>query len=984
LIPAGLPLAPLAAVIRYYEENEETENMDDLESEEIPRYVIGIDLGTTNSAVAYVRLAEEGVVRDDRKVRFLEIPQLVAQGEMARRSLLPSFLYIPGPYELPPGSTELPWDKERKEMVGEFAREQGALVPGRLVSSAKSWLAHGGVDRTSPILPWGEGAVDQKVSPVDASARYLRHIRESWNELMARGQEEYALDRQLVVITVPASFDEVARELTVKAARQAEIPRLVLLEEPLAAFYAWISRHETDWQTEMKAGQLILVCDVGGGTSDFTAVAVREGERGLRFDRLAVGDHLILGGDNMDLALARYLETRLVGQPGKLDTRRWHQLSHQCRKAKEILLDDQARESSVDITLVGSGGKLIADTLKTTLTREEVQRVVMDGFFPLVGLRDIPRGERRTGLTEWGLPYVQDPAITRHLAAFWQRFQDLLRKETGREALYPDFLLFNGGAFASTLVRRRLLEVVKHWFQDIAGPDWRPTELNNPYPELSVAVGAAYYGLVRMGEGIRVGAGSPRAYYVQVAAEKQRTDEEGLLAVCLVPRGSEEGFESRLETPSFEVLTNQPVSFQLFSSSTRLGDRLGDVVRLSREEITLSPPIRTVLRYGKKAGARKLPVRLAVGLTAVGTLELWCESQQSPHRWQLQFDVRREMESPSTTDLSGETLEQALIDEAREKIRMTFVGGGTQAARMPPEALVKELERTLGMGREKWSIPLARKLADTLLEYGEGRKFSPQHEGRWLNLLGFCLRPGFGDPVDDWRMKETWKVYLQGMYSSNRISSRLEFWIFLRRVAGGLTAGKQLQVYQELSPPLRAPGATKTSGRIKFPKRLNQQEETELWMTLANCERLAVEDKITLGRVLLGKIKKKTRPQELWALSRLGARVPLYGPLNRVIGGKEVSSWLRVLFSLSLPPKAAVALMLVQLARLTGDRGRDVPEEDRNRVSAWLETLPHSEHFQDLLMKRESLLSREDQDWVFGESLPAGLTLSESSNQQIS
>ncbi len=957
--------------------------MDDLESEEIPRYVIGIDLGTTNSAVAYVRLSEEEGAPNDREVRFLEVPQLVGQGEMAQRSLLPSFMYIPGPYELPPGSTALPWDKGRKEVVGEFAREQGALVPGRLVSSAKSWLAHGGVDRTSPILPWGEGSVDQKVSPVDASARYLRHIRESWNELMAGGREEYALDHQLVVVTVPASFDEVARELTVEAVRQAEIPRFVLLEEPLAAFYAWISRHETDWQAKMKTGQLIMVCDVGGGTSDFTAVAVRGTDNDLRFDRLAVGDHLILGGDNMDLALARYLEARLVGRPGKLDARRWHQLCHQCRKAKEILLDDQGKDSSVDITLVGSGGKLIAGTLKTTLTREEVRRVVMDGFFPLVGLEDIPRGERRTGLTELGLPYVQDPAITRHLAAFWQRNQDLLRKETGRDALYPDFLLFNGGAFGSALIRKRLLEVVKSWFRERAGSEWRPVELDNPSPELSVAMGAAYYGLVRMGEGIRVGAGSPRAYYVEVGAERQETEEEGLFAVCLVPRGSEEGFEARLETPSFELLTNQPVSFQLFSSSTRLGDRLGDVVRLSREEITVSPPIRTVLRYGKKAGARKLPVRLAVRLTAVGTLELWCESQKSPHRWQLQFDVRREMESPSATDASGETLEQALIDEAREKIRITFERG-TQATGMSPEALIKELEKTLGMGREKWSIPLARKLADTLLEFREGRNFSPQHESRWLNLLGFCLRPGFGDPVDDWRMKETWKVYLEGMHFSNRMSSRLEFWIFLRRIAGGLIAGKQLQVYQEVSPPLWTSGSNKASGRIKFSRRLNPQEETELWMLLANCERLGAEDKVTLGRTLLEKLRKKSRPQELWALSRLGARVPLYGPLNRVISGKEVSSWLQVLFSLNLPPKEAVAQMFVQLARLTGDRGRDVPEEERKKVSAWLEKVAHSEHFQDLLMKRETLLSRKDQDWMFGESLPAGLTLSGSSNPQIS
>lgn len=949
--------------------------MQELDRPETPyHYIIGIDLGTTNSAVAYVRLLEEGRPSDDRVIRFFEIPQLVGVGETARRRILPSFLYIPGPYDLPPGSTALPWDPDRKAVVGEFAREQGALVPARLISSAKSWLAHGGVDRTVPILPWGEESVEEKVSPVEASARFLQHIRESWNEVVARGREEYALENQLVVITVPASFDEVARELTVSAGHQAGIPRFVLLEEPLAAFYAWVSEHETDWQEKMKAGQLILVCDVGGGTSDFTVVAVREGEKGLRFDRLAVGDHLILGGDNMDLALGRYLETQLAGKPGKLEPRRWNQLVHQCRRAKEVLLSDRVQDSSMDITIVGSGRKLIADTLKAGLTRDEVQQVVIDGFFPMVGLGDLPRGGVRAGLTEWGLPYAQDPAITRHLAAFWQRFRDLLSKETGREILYPDFLLFNGGALGPGSIRRRLRDLVSSWFRDIAGTDWQPEELDNPSPELAVAVGAAYYGLVRAGEGIQVGAGSPRAYYVEAAAPDRRNGEKGRVAVCLVPRGTEEGFETRLESPSFEVLTNQPVSFQLFSSSTRLGDRKGDVVELGQEEITVFPPIRTVLRYGKKAGAESLPVGLWVRLTAVGTLELWCESQKTPHRWQLQFDVRQEMDIPSDSDLTGEILEQAVIDKAREKIRAAFEKG-SRVEMAPLEPLAKEIEETLGAKRQKWSTQLSRKLADTLLETQEGRRFSAQHEARWFNMLGFCLRPGFGDPLDEFRMNEAWKVYLRGMHWPNRDSCRVEFWIFLRRIAGGLSAGRQLEVYKEISPVLKTPGAKKTSGRITLPKRLSGQEETELWMMLANCERIAVEEKTLLGRLLLQRMQKKARPQEYWSLSRFGARVPLYGPLNRVIPGKEASSWLHTLFSMHLPPKEAVARALVQLARLTGDRKRDVDEDDRQKVYEWLERLPNASHFRELLMNTGGVLTKQDQDWMFGESLPSGLVV---------
>jgi molecular chaperone DnaK (HSP70) len=385
------------------------------------RYAIGIDLGTTNSAVAYVDLKKPS----PRPISFLEIPQLAAPGEIARRPVLPSFLYLPGPYELPPGSTALPWDPDRDFVVGEFAREQGALVPGRLVSSAKSWLSHAAVDRTAPILPWGAGEEVRKVSPVEASARYLQHMREAWNASLGR-EEGCRMEEQVVVLTVPASFDEVARELTVRAASEAGLPRVILLEEPLAAFYAWLFRHERDWQETMREGQLILVCDIGGGTTDFTILAVRRGERRLRFDRLAVGEHLMLGGDNMDLALARRVESRLPGGTKRqLDSKTWHQLWHRCRQAKETLLSEEgggSAKKSVDITLMGSGGKVIGGMLKSTLAAPEVEEQIVEGFFPVVSLNDLPEGGRRRGLTEWGLPYVQDPAVTRHLASFWERF----------------------------------------------------------------------------------------------------------------------------------------------------------------------------------------------------------------------------------------------------------------------------------------------------------------------------------------------------------------------------------------------------------------------------------------------------------------------------------------------------------------------------------------------------------------------------------
>lgn len=941
------------------------------------RYIVGIDLGTTNSAVAYVDLGKKD--QQHRRIQFLEIPQLIAPGEVGRRPILPSFLYLPGPYELPQESIELPWAPKRDYAVGEFAREQGALVPGRLVSSAKSWLCHAGVDRTRAILPWGAGADVHKISPVEASARYLQHIRESWNEIKALGRDGHRLEQQLIILTVPASFDEIARELTVSAARGAGLARVVLVEEPLAAFYAWLSKRETDWQETMRPGQIILVCDVGGGTTDFTIVATREGEKGLLFDRLAVGDHLMLGGDNMDLALARRIEMKLFGQPGKLDSKRWHQLWHQCRKAKEVLLGNSADpDASFDITIMGTGGKLIADTLKSSLSLAQVQETIIDGFFPYVSLQDAPTGGLRKGLTEWGLPYVQDAAVTRHLAAFWQRFRGLLHNETGRSVIYPDFLLFNGGALTPISIRQQILEVVKKWFETDAGNDWAPAELENPRPELAVAIGAAYYGLVRLGEGVRVGAGSPRAYYVEVALQDEgRADEQQIRTVCLIARGTEEGFEAQLSQPAFRVLTNQPVAFQLFSSSTRLGDRMGDIVELSKDEVSVLPPIRTALRFGKKGTAQLLPIQLAVHLTEIGTLELWCESQQTPHRWQLQFDIRQE-EEPENLLSPGETLDAELIEEGQHRIRTTFQGGEA-INQNPPERLVRELTATFDLGKEKWPTPLIRKLADTLIECKEGRALTAQHEARWLNLLGFCMRPGFGDPVDEWRLKEAWKIYPQGLHFQRQAQNRSEWWIFWRRVAGGLTAGQQWHICQQLLPALQPAQTKKKKGGKKAAKSFTIQEEVEVWMTLANFERLPADTKVQLGNMLLGKIARgKPKPQELWALARFGARIPFYGPLDQVIPSSRAVLWIEQLLSMNLPANEPLAHSFIQLARLTGDRERDVPQEKRDYLVGWLKQLPQRDRLAEALTHPETLLQSQEQDWVFGESLPAGLVLSRS------
>ncbi|SFM67589.1 Hsp70 protein [Thermodesulforhabdus norvegica] len=938
------------------------------------KYILGIDLGTTNSAVSFADLTAERP-----EPSLFPVLQIVAPGEVAERSLLPSFLYLPGPYELQPDDLRLPWNESPEYVVGEFAREQGALVPDRMVSSAKSWLCHSRVNRKDPILPWGVTAPDIcKVSPVEASARYLEHIRNAWNYGKGRLDPEALFEEQFIILTVPASFDEVARELTVEAARMAGMRQFTLLEEPLAAFYSWIHRHKDEWQSLMKPGDVILVCDVGGGTTDFTIITVKTGEKGLRFERLAVGEHLLLGGDNMDLTLGRYVEAEIFKKTGSLDAKQWNQLCHRCRSAKEVLLGSgDVRE--IRVTVVGRGTRLIGGSFSATLTKEVVEKLIVEGFFPVVSLDDRPGSEGRTGLTEWGLPYVQDPAITRHLASFWCRFENLVKEETGRDRPYPDFILFNGGAVTSPILRNRIKEIVGKWFEDRAGKKgWKPQELDNPRPDLAVAFGAAYYGLVRYGIGVKVGAGSPRSYYIEIDRTPE-LEETQRRVLCVIPRGTEEGFEVELKEPGFEVVTNRPVAFRLLSSATRIGDQLGDVVVLDEEESTLLPPIRTVLRFGKKGVTKNIPVGLTLRFTEVGTLELWCKSMVTPHVWQLQFDVRQGSDSQVASNHLEETLDEAVIEAGINAIRNVFTPA--EESSPSPDELVKVLTDIFEIPRERWSLALIRKISDFMLEMAEGRKRTFHHEARWLNLLGFCMRPGYGHPLDEWRMKQIWKIYPAGLTFPRQPQCRVEWWIFWRRVSGGLTSGQQLHIFQNIRPIITGENRSKAK-KPRDARILSPQELLEIKMAAASLERLPVDVKIELGRNLLKGVlsSRKPRPQDLWSLGKIGARVPLYGPLDRVVPPEVVMEWVDqmiVRFSDAIDDK--LAQCLVHLARYTGDRGRDLPEEERKRLYELLLKRISQDKLKPLIELRSEGLSDEEKEWSFGESLPVGLVLAQQS-----
>ena len=610
------------------------------------RYAIGIDLGTTHSAVSYFNL-QEGKTRGAAQ-SMLPVPQLTAPGTLEARPLLPSFLYLPTGQEFPAGSLGLPWNPSAGAVVGELARSHGAKVPTRLVSSAKSWLSHPGVDRRGALLPWQAPEDVKRVSPVDASARYLRHLKEAWDHTFARDEAGNAMAAQDVIITVPASFDAGARELTLEAAKAAGLENILLLEEPQAALYAWLEAQGEGFRKQVAVGEVILVVDVGGGTTDFSLMTVRNREGDVELTRVAVGDHILLGGDNMDLALAHTLSQRMAAEGKKLDAWQFTALTHGCRMAKETLYGD-AGMARAPIAIPGRGSSLIGGTLRTELTREDLERVLTDGFFPVSPVTELPRMARRTGLAQMALPYAQDPAVTKHLAAFLTRQAQALASSPdspvdvgGRAFIHPTAVLFNGGVFKAGPLKRRVMEVLNAWLTADGGQPAK--ELEGADLDLSVARGAAYYGWVRQGHGLRIRGGTARAYYVGVETAMPAVPgmEPPVKALCVAPFGMEEGTQADVPPQEFGLVTGEPTRFRFFASSVRRDDKVGVMVddvdgTDAFEEL---PPIETTLPGTPTPYGDLTPINLQAAVTEVGMLELRCLQKDGPGRWKLELNVR--------------------------------------------------------------------------------------------------------------------------------------------------------------------------------------------------------------------------------------------------------------------------------------------------------------------------------------------------------
>ncbi|MEH0054267.1 hsp70 family protein [Vibrio alginolyticus] len=930
-----------------------------------PRFLVGIDLGTTNTVVAYCEITDN---LEQSEVSLFDIDQLIGPGEVVRKPLLPSFRYHPAVGQISPSDLTLPWENEpvsgdiSNVIVGEWARELGAKVEGRQVSSAKSWLSHQAVDRSSDILPWAGAQDVDKVSPVIASASYLNHIRQAWNYRHPSNK----LEDQDVVVTVPASFDETARKLTLEAAELAGLKKIVLLEEPQAVCYDWYARHQQTAADELKELPLILVCDVGGGTTDLSLIeASFSSQDELALDRIGVGEHLMLGGDNLDLALAHLAERRF-NQSKKLTAASLTKLIQQTRKAKENLLSASAPEE-VKITMLGSGSKLLGGTKSIGLSKQEVHQIALDGFFPLSDFSEVP-DKRRSAVVEFGLPYVADPAVSKHVAEFLTQHQQVARAALGieddKQNAIPVGLLLNGGVFNSELVTERVTTLLS---------DWRGapvTVLDNPHPDWSVALGAVAFGKARRGAQLKIGGGAARSYFLHLQ-EKNKMGK----ALCLLAKGTEEGHEIRLSGRRFSLTLGEPVRFNLLTSThdtltNNTAIQNGVMVDVDPDLFAPLPPYITTLEgEGAELQANqkeRVEVQLACQLTEVGTLKMECVSaEDDSKRWELEFEVRNKQ-----TDDSEQVKLHPKLNECKELIARLYSGNKKSAESKEIKTLAKDLEKKLGK-RDEWDFTTLRQLFDTFAQGRKRRRRSEQHEKNWLRLAGFALRPGFGDPTDSWRIEQVWGLYQQNIQFKNH-QGWTDWWVFWRRIAGGLSQEQQEAILADIAKYLH-PGAMKNPQSAKAAQDMGYESMVRL---SASLEHLEVEDKVLLATWFLSKAINHNQFEQAhwWAMGRLASRTPLYGSQHNVVPREQAEQWLPKLLEQNWQKEPMIAFAAVMICRKTGDRLFDISDDYREQVLAKLKQSKVPESWVSLVEEVKEL-SESESKRIFGDALPSGLTL---------
>jgi molecular chaperone DnaK (HSP70) len=952
------------------------------ERETEAQFIVGIDLGTTHTVVAYAPI-------DTRRTRtapepvVMAIPQLVTPQASEDLLLLPSCLYAPIKGEI---AGDPRW------VTGEVARRRGAEVTGRFVASAKSWLSHAAVDRTAAILPWGAAATldegddpSPKLSPVEASTLLLAHIVKAWD----KEHPTERLAKQNVVLTLPASFDDVARELTLRAARAAGLEP-TLLEEPTAAFYDAmrdvdaIREHVVPRSPEEE--KTVLVCDVGGGTTDLSLMAIAYAPKdkgGFTVRRVAVGRHILLGGDNMDLALAHIAESRITGSGARLEASELAQLVLSCREAKERVLSSRgAKANEARVTVLGRGSKLIGGARSATLTREDVEGVVLQGFFPADV--ELTTTQKRAAIVAFGLPYERDPAVTRHIRQFLARHSS----ELGPKA-HPDVILLNGGVFNAAPIVKALKAALKQWSGQA------PAMLPISDPDLAVACGAVRYGFARHGLGVRVESGASRGYYVRVSDGHKENR-----AVCILPRGAKEGTRYEATERTFDLIVGRSVRFDLYASDLAR-DEIGTIVTIDDQEdqgdnhplgplggvvFERLPPVVTHLP-ATTSKEQSVRVRLGGELHTTGQLELAAtEISESgggkqQRRFRLEFQLRDAVSRPQTS-LPPASLSPSIAPQSAGQVRVSMAptklneaaaiiekvfGKKSDASPREVKDVLRDLEKTLN-DRLTWTMETCRFVCDRLLINTGSRRRSPNHERAYWLLLGFCLRPGFGDPGDPSRIERAWPLFEGRLGFPNEVQGWQQFFIAWRRMAGGLTETMQESIRDAMDPIV----APKDAG-LKPPKRV-PEDGGEALVMLAALERVSAKRRALLGDWIVEKTWTNDDARLWTAIGRVGARVPVYASLHHVVPVRNAETWIERLLRLKWESVATAQHAAVQLSRVTGDRARDVSERLRKEVEKRLTQMNAKPTW--ITAVRELVeVGEEERVAILGEGLPIGLKL---------
>jgi molecular chaperone DnaK (HSP70) len=937
-----------------------------------PRYAIGIDLGTTNCTLAYIDLRVK-----PRRCMTLAVPQLQSLRTIAESPLLPSFFYYPTDAQIAQGQLNplaAPGADGGEEstgyVIGAFAREQMTALPGRVIHSAKSWLAHGGVDREAQILPFASDEIpaELRLSPVEASAAYLDYLKQAWDQALARDDEGNRFGAQRVVVTVPASFDEGAQTLTRMAAEMAGYPsQLRLLEEPQAAFYAWLDHAQGDAPGKPGARllarlpelaqqpQWVLVCDVGGGTTDFSLfriAPVRSPEDRPAIERIAASEHLLLGGDNIDLALAHGLERLFKpGSDERVSRQQWSHLVPQARLLKERVLE---REGSPDevfhVSIPGDGASLFTAALDTTVTRARVHEWVLDGFFPLGRADELPR-TRKIGLREIGLPYASDSAISRHLAAFLNRQP-------------VDAMLFAGGTLRPSMIQERMLALVESW------QGRRPAHLALENMSLAIAQGAAHFAALAEGARERIRGGYPHSVYLEL--QRDGTAAQTTL-VCVMPKGFEEGGLLQLDAPAFDLLVNRPVRFTAYTSSRRPDDAAGTLVTLDRSGFHPLPTLQTTIVLDdaqfnpRTAVERSVRVRIEARLTELGGLQLALASSEAGRHWELEFNLRKPLATESPPEeirsepvgVRAETMQTA---EARIALFFGKKQSLDPAAKV--KELVRDLERIFGHEREHWNSALLRGLWPAVYPGITRRGRSLAHENVWLYLAGFVLRPGYGSDLDPWRVLQLLECFDLGLVHKKEKSARSNWWMMWRRTAGGLSSEHQERLFDSAFRDLKG----------------SLGELVEATRMLGSLERVSVPRKLELSALLIDHVARGKAPNHqhvFWALARLLGRVPLYGAADSVVPAAAVEDYFFRFEALDWGELGAPGLGSVFSAasRRTDVRQIDIHDPIRARVIQKLKRT--GARPEQIRMVEECCeVSAAERNDLFGEQLPAGLRLS--------